>query len=76
MKVKLVGIQHVSFTNNNGEVIKGMNIHCAFKDEHVEGLRTEKFFLKDDIKLPECKINDDLDIVFNMRGKVELIYKA
>ena len=76
MQVKLVGVQPVNFTNNNGETIKGTNIFCAFKDENVEGLRTEKFFLKEEIKLTECKINDAVEISFNMKGKVEMIYKA
>ena len=68
MQVKLVGVQHVNFINNNGENIDGTNIFCAFKDENVEGLRTEKFFLRPEIKLPECKLNDALDISFNMKG--------
>lgn len=76
MQVKLVGVQHVNFTNNNGETINGTNIFCAFKDENVEGLRTEKFFLKESIKLPECRINDTLELSFNMKGKVEMLYKA
>ena len=75
MQVKLVGVQYVNFTNNSGETINGTNIFCAFKDENVEGLRTEKFFLRPEIKLPECKLNDSLDISFNMKGKVEAIYK-
>lgn len=33
-------------------------------------------FLKDGIKLPECKLNDAIDISFNMKGKVEMIRKA
>ena len=76
MQVKLVGIQHVNFTNNNGETINGINIFCAFKDENVEGLRTEKFFLRPEIKLPDCKLNDTIEISFNMKGKVEMLYKA
>lgn len=76
MQVKLVGVQPVNFTNNNGETINGTNIFCAFRDENVEGLRTEKFFLKDGIKLPDCKINDTIEISFNMNGKVEMLYKA
>lgn len=76
MQVKLVGVQLINFTNNNGDTISGTNIFCAFKDENVEGLRTEKFFLKDGIKLPDCKLNDALDIAFNMKGKVEAVYKA
>lgn len=75
MQVKLMGVQPVNFTNNNGETINGMNIYCAFKDENVEGLRTEKFFIKDTIKLPDCKLNDTIDIQFNMKGKVEMVTK-
>lgn len=76
MLVKLVGVQHVNFTNSNGEKVEGTNIFCAFKDENVDGLRTEKFFLKPGIKLPDCKLNDTIEISFNMRGKVEMLYKA
>ena len=76
MVAKLLGIQIVNFTNSKGEKIDGTNIFCALKDENVEGLRTEKFFLKAGIELPECKLNDAIDISFNMRGKVEMIRKA
>ena len=76
MKMQLVGIQPVDFTNNAGETIKGKNIYCAYKDENVEGLKTEKFFIKQEIKIPECKINDMLEVSFNMKGKVEMLNKA
>lgn len=76
MQVKLIGVQHVNFTNNNGETINGTNSFCAFKDENVEGLRTEKFFLRPEINLTECKLNDTIEISFNMKGKVEMVYKA
>lgn len=76
MIAKLVGIQPVNFTNGNGETIKGTNIYTAFKDENVEGLRTEKFFLKPEIKIPNVAINTDITLSFNMKGKVESITKA
>ncbi|MBS4958639.1 MAG: hypothetical protein KHZ99_16600 [Clostridium sp.] len=77
MQVKLIGVQNVNFTNNSGEVIKGMNLFVAFKDENVEGLRTDKFFLKDGIALPkETKLNDTIDLSFNHKGKIEMIYKV
>lgn len=76
MKAKLVGVQEIHFTNN-GEEINGTNIFCAFQDENVEGLRTEKFFLKNGITLPkEVKLNDTIDISFNNRGKVEMVFKS
>ena len=68
MQVKLVGVQPVNFINNNGETINGTNIFCAFRDENV--------FIKDGIKLLDCKINDTIEISFNMKGKVEMLYKA
>ncbi|WP_300382440.1 hypothetical protein [Clostridium sp.] len=77
MQVKLVGVQNINFTNNSGESIKGTNIFVGFKDENVEGLRTEKFFIKDGIALPkETKLNDTIDLSFNHKGKIEMIYKA
>ncbi len=76
MQIKLMGFQKVNFTNNIGQTITGINIYGAFKDENVEGLKTEKFFIRDGIKMPECKLNDTLEISFNMKGKVEAIHKA
>ena len=76
MQARLLGIQHINFTNNTGEKINGNNIFCAFKDENVEGLRTEKFFIKPEVKLPACKLNDTIEISFNMKGKVEMLRKA
>lgn len=77
MQTKLVGVQPIHFTNNNGETINGTNLFCAFKDENVQGMRTERFFIKPEIALPEqIKINDVLEISFNHKGKIESITKA
>lgn len=77
MKSQLIGIQHIQFTNDNNEEIKGTNIFVAFKDENVQGLRTEKFFLKQGIELPkDTKLNDTIELSFNHKGKIEMINKA
>lgn len=77
MRGRLEGVQSIRFTNNTGEEISGMNIYVAFQDENVEGLKTEKFFLKSNISLPkDTKINDMLEISFNYKGKIESIQKA
>lgn len=77
MKARLIGAQGISFTDPNGKEIKGMNIFTAFEDEQVEGLRCERFFLKEGISLPkDTKINDMLDITFNYKGKIEMIQKV
>lgn len=76
MQAKLIGVQPISFTNNSGEAINGTNIFVAFRDENVEGLRTEKFFLKEKITFPkETKLNDTLDLMFNHKGKIEMVSK-
>lgn len=77
MQMKLVGVAPVNFTNNVGEHIKGQNIYVLFKDENTNGLKAEKLFLKDGIDLPkDTKLNDLLEVSFNMKGRVEMIYKA
>lgn len=78
MEAHLIGIQKVHFTNNSGEEISGTNIFCAFKDENVEeGLRTDKFFLREGIVLPkDAKVNSVLELSFNHKGKIEAVYKA
>lgn len=76
MQVKLVGVGRIDFSNSNGERICGNNLFVAFKDENVQGMRTEKFFVKEEVALPEpIKINDVLDISFNHKGKIEFISK-
>lgn len=77
MRARLEGVQDVNFINSNGENISGKNVFVAFSDENVEGLRTEKFFVRSGISLPkDTKINDLLEISFNHKGKIEMIQKA
>ena len=77
MQMKLLGQMKVAFTNNAGEEIKGTNIFVAFQDSNVVGLRTEKFFLKEGIALPEqVKINGVREVNFDYKGKIESITKA
>lgn len=76
LEVKLIGIAPVKFTASNGNTILGTRIFCAFRDPNVEGFKTEKFFLREEIQLPECKLNETLNLSFDMHGKVEAVYKA
>lgn len=77
MQMTLVGVQEIQFTNDSGKEIRGKNVFCAFNDENVDGVRTEKFFLKEGIPLPkDIQLNDIIDVAFNMKGKVEKISKA
>ena len=77
MQMKLLGFMPMDFESQNGERIKGMNIFTAFKQDNVQGLCTSKFFLREDIVLPEgTKINDLLEVSFTNRGKIDSIVKA
>lgn len=75
MQVKVLGISQVNFTSNNGETINGTNLYCGYKDENTVGIRADKFFLKDGIQV-DCKPNDTIELVFNMRGKVESVHQV
>lgn len=77
MRARLDGVQPIGFRNNSGEEINGTNIFVAFKDENVQGLRSERFFLKAGIELPkDIKLNDTIELSFNHKGKIEMINKV
>lgn len=74
---KLIGIQPIHFINDSGSAISGNNIWVAYADENVTiGLKSQKFFLKEDIELPDCKPNDNLYLTFDMKGRVVSVEKA
>lgn len=77
MQIRILGLMNVQFTTSDGKEIKGTNIFGGFKDSNVQGMKTQKFFVNEDVKFPEqMKINDILDISFDYRGKIESITKA
>lgn len=76
MQAILLGVQELDFTSTSGNQIQGNNIFVCFEQDGIIGHRTEKFFLKKEITLPEkIKINDSINIFFNHKGKVEAINK-
>ena len=76
-RARLDGVQKLNFKTSNGDEINGINIFVSYKDENVEGLRTNKFFLREGVSLPkEVKLGDALDQSFNMKGKVDMVLKA
>lgn len=76
MKARFVGIQELNFQTDRGENVVGNNLFILHEDENVTGLKASKIFVKETVNLPkDLKMNDILDISFNMRGKVEAIHK-
>lgn len=76
MQVRVLGVQTLDFANKDtGEVIRGMNIHSAFKEDGVNGLAVRKFFIRDgSIALPkDIQANEVLELGFNYKGRIESI---
>ncbi len=74
MVAKFIGYQQLDFTSPNGEHIKGANLYVSYLDENVTGEKTEKFFVKPEIKFPEqLKIGMQMNLSFNHKGKIESI---
>lgn len=77
MRVKVLGVQDIHFTNNSGETINGTNLFIAFNDENCKGLKTDKVFVREGITLPkDLKLQGELHLYFNYKGKLESITKA
>lgn len=75
MKAKALGTSQVNFVDNNGRAVTGTSIYIAFSDEKVTGLKADKVFVRSDIELPDIKPNDTLELLFDMRGRVEAVNK-
>jgi len=74
MKAKLLGTRQLDFTSKDGNHIKGINLYIAFPEDGVTGHATDKIFIKPDISLPTgIKVNSDIQIFFNRKGKVEAV---
>jgi len=77
MHAQLIGARNVSFVNKEGQPVNGIRIYITFKEENVDGLCAAEIFLREGINLPkDTKLNDTIDVVFNRKGKVEMIFKV
>lgn len=77
MRAKVLGVQDIHFTNNSGETINGTNLYIAFKDENCQGLKADKVFVREGITLPkDLKLQGEINLYFNYKGKLESITKA
>ena len=74
MKVKIVGIQNIDYTNKSGRHISGVNLHVAYEDQKVIGMAVDKFYLASDFpNLNKVKCNDVVNVYFNQYGKVDFL---
>lgn len=69
MKVKLVGIQPINFTNDGGEVIKGTKLHVVSlyseSTESMHGRVAATVFTKLDVS--SLKLDGIIDLVYEQR---------
>lgn len=73
MKVKVVGLRRVNFTDqSNGRVVLGTSLYAVYPDPDVVGERSDKFFIDDNLKLDLSQVQPgvSLELLFNRRGKV------
>ncbi len=73
MIVKLIGISELDFVATNGEHIKGNNLYVCYPADNVMGNKCDRFFVNQNIQLPDVKIGSNIDVAFNNKGKVEAV---
>lgn len=75
MQTKILGIQEVDFKNKDtGELVKGVSLHTAFKENGISGLAVRKFFIRDgSIALPDIQANTVAELTFDYKGRIESI---
>lgn len=74
MKIKVVGIQKIDYTNKAGRHVSGVNLHAMYVDNRTEGYAVDKFYLASDFpNLNQVKVNTDVDVYFNQYGKVDFL---
>lgn len=74
MRVKIVGISKIDYTNKAGRHVNGVNLHGLFENNKTVGFATDKFYLSADFpNLDKVKINSNVDIYFNQYGKVDFL---
>ena len=76
MLFRLLGVSPISFTDSTGRLISGTSLYLGSVDPRVTGLKCDKVWVSGEIVLPDCKPNDNLDISFNMKGRVEKVEKV
>lgn len=74
MQVKLVGIKKISYTSKRtGLPVSGTELHVVFRDEKVAGDAVDKLFIKSSVSLPDLKLNDSYNILFDRYGNVDFV---
>lgn len=73
MKAKLLGMRKLDFSSNDGTQVQGIQAYIAFPEEGVEGVMTDKLFLRDGFAFPACEPGATLEVTYNRKGRPECI---
>lgn len=69
MGMELIGVQDVEY-EKDGKKIVGTRLFLTYEDEKVNGLACESVYVSGVIELPELKIGDICEILYNKYGRV------
>ena len=71
MKVKVLGIQKIDYTNKSGRHITGINLHVMYNDIKTDGYSVDKFYISSNFpNIDKIIVNSDLEIYFTISVKV------
>lgn len=75
MTYHVVGIRGISYTSKKtGNPVSGVELHVTFSDRNVAGTATDKLFISSrNLDCSHVKINDDINVLYNRYGQVDLI---
>ena len=74
MKFDILGKRKSAFPLDNGVEMTGTTIYGTYVAPQVEGLCTDKFFIKTSVEdFNNIIVNSTVELFFNRRGKVEFI---
>nr|DAH66544.1 MAG TPA: hypothetical protein [Inoviridae sp.] len=72
MIARVLGVQYLDYVSRKtGNPVKGLSLHCAYKDQQVEGEAVSNFFVSDNLGISlKFLPGDTVDIAFNQRGSI------
>lgn len=74
MRVYVYGTSEVDFVTSDNTRIKGKTVYGGFENRYVDGLKTNKFFVPSDIDcINDIKPDSEIEIAFDMRGKIDSV---
>jgi len=73
MKVVLCGYSKVNFQATGGDHIEGLNLYVTYEENNVIGEKSDRFFVKKEIPVPNLSVGSLLEVSFTNRGKVSSI---